>query len=447
MTGFDFNTIFVSLIWIFASVSVVSGIYLVVRSFLRFRYQVNQSVNMDLEMIRVTQKDIPEGRQQQSSAEAWKEEILAMEQLLSSLTTLKSKGGFLKSLFFDMPTIVFEIANPSSSEEIFFYLSVPKRFRENAEKQVHSFFPHAVIEKVSDYTIFSPESHTAVSVLELTHGHSLPLRTYRTVDVDPLNEISNALSKLNTIEEGAAIQILLARTNMSWRKDGKKIAQKMQEGKRLKDARSNSIFYETSSTVGREILDILKNPKHRERIKEEKKQVSLTPEEQELVKSIDEKTNKGAFRSNIRLIASGATQERAEEILGHMENAFGQFENPEVNSFRIKKRISEKRSVYDFIFRNFDDETQMILTVEELASIFHFPISTTATPKIKWLKSGTAPPPVNIPQDGLLLGFNDYRGIKTDIRITDNDRRRHMYVIGQTGVGKSVYLQEMAKKD
>ena len=447
MAGFDFNTILIPLTWIFASAALLSGTFLVIRSFLCFRYQVNQSVNMDLEMIRVTRKEAPEG-EREKNAEAWKEEIFAMEQLLSSLTVLKLKGNFFKKWFFDTPTIVFEIANPSSSEEIFFYLSVPKRFRESAEKQVHSFFPHAVIEKVPDYTIFSPGSHTAVAVLELKHGHSLPLRTYRTVDVDPLNEISNALSKLNTAEEGAAIQVLLARATTGWRREGKRIAQKMQEGKRLHDAKHKSFLRSASSVVGKGLLEVMTGgPKKDTPGGEEKKAVNLTPEEQELVKSIDAKTNKGAFSVNIRLIASGATQERAEEILGHMENAFGQFENPEVNNFRVKKRVREKKAVYDYIFRNFDDETQMVLTVEELASIFHFPISTTETPKIKWLKAGAAPPPVNIPQEGILLGYNDYRGAKTDIRITDNDRRRHMYVIGQTGVGKSVYLQEMAKKD
>lgn len=442
MSAFDLNIILVPLAYLSASFAFISGLLLVIRSFFRFRYQVNQSVNMDLEMIKVIRKEAPEGENKQS-AESWKEEIFPMEQLLSSLTMLRPKGNLLKQLFFDTPTIVFELVNPSTSEEIFFYLSVPKVFRENAEKQVHSFFPHAVIEKVSDYTIFSPHSYTAVSVLDLAHGHSLPLRTYRTVDIDPLSEISNALSRLHDIEEGAAIQILLSRTNTKWRKKGKRIAQRMQEGKRLKEA-NRSHLSELSSAFSKELTKTVTNQK---KDSFEEKNVNLTPEEQELVKSIDEKSNKGAFRANIRLIASAKTQERAEEILGHMENAFGQFANPEVNSFRVKKRIKEKRAVYDFIFRNFDDEIEMVLTVEELASIFHFPISTTGTPKIKWLKSGAAPPPVNIPADGLLLGYNDYRGTKTDIRITDNDRRRHMYVIGQTGVGKSVYLQEMAKKD
>lgn len=442
MEGFDLNIILMPLGALFGFVSLVSGIFLVARSFFRFRYQVNQSLNMDLEVIKVMRKKGGEGQGQ--SADAWKDEIHAMEQLLSSLATLKPLGNFFKKLFFEAPNIVFEIANPSSSEEIFFYLSIPKRYRESAEKQIHSFFPHAVVEKVTDYTIFSPGSYTAVSLLDLKESHALPLKTYRTLDVDPLNEISNSLSKLETEAEGAAIQILLAPAGVAWRSEGRKIAQKMQEGKRLKDARKGDSL---TKGLGKSMVSALSPVEKKQPVREEKKAVVLTPEEQELVKSIDNKASKGAFRVNIRLLASAATQERAEAILGHMENAFGQFENPEVNSFRIKRRSKGKDAVYDYIFRNVDDETAMVLTVEELASVFHFPISTTETPKIKWLKAGAAPPPVNIPTEGILLGYNEYRGAKTEVRITENDRRRHMYVVGQTGVGKSNYLQEMAKKD
>lgn len=444
---FDLNIVLYPLAYLFGFFSLASGSFLVVRSFLRFRYQVNQSLNMDLEVVKVIRKK--ENENQTQNAESWKDEILAMEQLLASLASLKPTGNFLKKLFFEAPNIVFEIANPSSSEEIFFYLSVPKRYRESAEKQIHSFFPHAVVEKVTDYTIFSPGSFTAVSVLELKQSHALPLRTYKNLGVDPLNEISNSLSKLQTEAEGAAIQILLSPAGAGWRGEGRKIAQKMQEGKRLKDARPQSFAADVGKQVGKGMVSMMttKPTPEKPAISEEKKTVVLTPEEQELVKSIDGKASKAAFRANIRLLASAATEARAEEILGHLENAFGQFENPEVNSFRIKKRTKGKNAVYDYIFRNVDDESAMVLSVEELASVFHFPISTTETPKIKWLKAGAAPPPVNIPTEGILLGYNEYRGAQSEIRITDNDRRRHMYVIGQTGVGKSNYLQEMAKKD
>jgi hypothetical protein len=446
MGGFDINTVLVPVAWISAFAAIVSGGLLIIRSFFRFRYQVNQSVNMDLEVVKVTKGGASTEKREQQNAEAWKDEILAMEQLLASLSVLKPKGSFLKNLFFDTPTIIFEIANPSANEEISFYLSIPKRYRESIEKQVHGFFPHAVVEKVPEYTIFSPGSRAAVSILGLKESHALPLKTYRTLNIDPLNGITNALSKLETNDEGAAIQLILTQTGNGWRSAGRSIAQKMQEGKRLKDVQNEaSIFRGVGQQVGKEMANTLFRKKRFD--EREEKAVILTPEEQELVKSIDSKASKTAFRVNVRLLASAATDERAEEILAHMENAFAQFENPEVNLFRVKRRPKSRQPVYDYIFRNFDDENSMILNVEEIASIFHFPISTTETPKIKWLKAGAAAPPINVPSEGLLLGYNDYRGTRTDIRITDNDRRRHMYVIGQTGVGKSNYLQEMAKKD
>jgi hypothetical protein len=179
----------------------------------------------------------------------------------------------------------------------------------------------------------------------------------------------------------------------------------------------------------------------------ESKPVQLTPEEQELVKSIEMKSSKTGFKVNIRLVASAATQERAHVILGQMENAFSQFENGNINCFQVRKRGKKQTIAYDFIFRNFRDDEAIILNNEEISSIYHLPISVTEAPKIKWLKSNAAPPPLDIPQEGIILGFNEYRGAKTDIRISDKDRRRHLYTIGQTGTGKSNFLQEMAKQD
>lgn len=446
-SGFDWNVILVPLTVLFGLLSIFSGVFLVLRSMLRFRLSVSQSMNADLEVVKVSRPEPSQGDGQNRAADAWRDEIVAMEQLLASISALKSKGSWWKRLIYHTPSIVFEIANPSTSEEIFFYISVPKRFRESIEKQVHSFFPSAVIEKVPDYTVFSPESSTAVATIGLSKNYALPLRTYRVLEVDPLNEISNSLSRLKTESEGAAVQIILSNAPSHWRSSGREIAQRMQGGKRLRDAHQKSFLHGAGKELGKGMIGVLSAQTGEHKNDPEEKQVALTPEEQEMVKSIEGKSNKAAFQVNIRIIATAATHDRAEEILAQIENSFSQFENPDVNSFKVLRRIKEKQAVFEYIFRTFDEEHSCILGVEELASIFHFPISTTETPKIKWLKSGSSAPPINIPADGLLLGFNDYRGAKTEIRITDNDRRRHLYAIGQTGAGKSNFLQEMAKKD
>ena len=443
--GFDLGIILWPLTFVSGGLALLSGVLLIVRSFLLLRFEVAQSLNTDLEVVQVSRVKTDESKPK--GGEEWREEIKGMEQLLTSLASLKRVVPWWQHFFFTPPHLIFEIANPSSSEEIFFYLSVPKRFRESVEKQIHSFFPHAVVEKVPEYTIFSPAGKTATATLSLKESAALPLKTYKTLSVDPLNEISNSLSKLDTVTEGASIQIVLAPAPAHWRKTSRHIAEKMQEGKRLRDAHPESVAAKIGKGVLQGAGQVLLQQNAKEQKQVEEKHVALTPEEQELVKAIDGKASQAAFSVNIRLLTSAATEERAEEILAHLENAFSQFENPEINALRSRRAKRSKQIAYDYIFRNFSPETSILLSAEELASIFHFPISTTETPKIKWLKAGSAPPPINIPKEGILLGYNDYRGAKSEIRITDNDRRRHMYVIGQTGVGKSNYLQEMAKKD
>ncbi len=437
--------ILICLVIIFATLSIVTGAMLVMRSFFGVRMQLNRSMNIDLEIIRVAQNKQNE-TEQINNPEAWKEEIGAMEQLLTTIAHIREHKSFWKTLIYGNPQIILEIAKPADSEEIFFYMAVPKKFRANIEKQVTSYFPEASIDKADDYTIFSPGSATAMSILTLKDTHALPIKTYEMMEVDPLNEISNALSNLKSAQEGACMQIILTKAQSGWSSKGRTIAHKMQQGKRLKDVYTPSVV----GKVGKAFSDVVSttsSSKKNDTSYKENNIVQLTPEEQELVKAIELKTTKTAFSVNIRLIASAASQERAENILGHLENAFSQFEYRNVNHFQVRKRTQKKSIAYRYIFRLYNKKNAPVLNTEEIASIFHFPISTTETPKIKWLKSGAAPPPINVPQEGIVLGYNEYRGVKTDIRLTDGDRRRHLYTIGQTGAGKSTFLQELAKQD
>ncbi len=438
-----FTLIFSGLVMLF------SGAYFILHSFFGFRAHINRSLSMDIELIRVSRPMQNQDKEGKKTNEMWKEEIGAMEQLLASLITIKDKKGFFYKFIYDEPAISFEIANSSREEEIVFFVGIPKKFRELVEKQIHSFFPNAVLEKSEDYNIFYPGSSTEAAVLTLKNKHFLPIKTYENLEVDPLNAITNALSKFEKISEGGAIQLVMRPAKAGWRWKGRSIAHEMQQGKRLKDVYSPSFIHGASKHTGKFLSEAIKatNKKKDAPSYENEKPVQLTPEEQELIKGIEKKSGKTAFEVNIRLVASSNTKERSQQILAQLENSFSQFENADFNCFKIKSRVKAKDVAYDFIFRNFIPEQSVILSVEEIASLFHLPISVTEAPKIKWLKSGNAQPPINIPEKGILLGFNNFRGTKTPIRITDNDRRRHLYAIGQTGTGKSNFLQEMAKQD
>lgn len=451
MQTIDLNSLITILVYLSALVVLASGALLVVASFLKFRSQINQSMNLDLEIIRVSKaENLANENPERKTHEMWKEEIGAMEQLLMAIAGNKDRRSILSRLIYGSPCVSLEIANSAKDEEIIFYIAIPKKFRESIEKQIHSFFPNAVLEKTRDYNIFFPGSATEASIVKLKNKYILPVRTYENMEVDPLNAITNAMSKLETVSEGAAIQLVLKPAKLAWRSKGRKIAQEMQQGKRLKEA-NRGMLSKAGSGFGRAVSDVISPASKKENFSSnEPKPVQLTPEEQELVKGIENKASKTGYYANIRLVASSASFERSQIILSQLENAFSQYENGDINCFRIKKRVKKKDVAYNFIFRNFVEDDASILNSEEIASIFHLPISTTETPKIKMLKSNSAPPPTDIPADGentIALGFNEYRGTKTPIRILDNDRRRHLYTIGQTGTGKSNFLQEMAKQD
>ena len=118
----------------------------------------------------------------------------------------------------------------------------------------------------------------------------------------------------------------------------------------------------------------------------------------------------------------------------------------------MNKKQNRSILIRNYIFRYFLSGTffhrKQILNTEEIASIFHFPHSKyNKTPEIKWQEYRIIKAPNNIPKEGMLIGYNDYRGEKTEIRIKHEDRFRHFYIIGQTGTGKTTLMIVMAKQD
>jgi hypothetical protein len=113
---------------------------------------------------------------------------------------------------------------------------------------------------------------------------------------------------------------------------------------------------------------------------------------------------------------------------------------------RVKGRALNNLA-YNFSFRLFDKSQRVVLNSEEIASILHFPTAFTKSPIVHWLLAKSAPPPTNLPKEGVILGESVYQGQKEIVRIKKNDRRRHIYVIGQTGTGKTTLLKNIAEQD
>ena len=375
-----------------------------------------------------------------------KERIALMEQFLGSFVNLRM--GKIKSLRGGMPYIVFEMAVHSKGENIHTYISVPKNLESILEKQVHGFFPDAEVEKVKDYNIFNYKGASVASQLVLSKISILPLLTYQTLSADPLGNILTAMSKIEQKSEGAAFQLIL---RPQQDKEQKKLAQQviseMQRGLDFSNAFKNVV-----GSAKKDVKEFLTPNLSMLKTEENKKEEDFARGaiDETTIKALQAKLNKHHFLTSIRLVASAQDEFRAQHILSEMEAAFVQFDSAVGNSLKpkkVKKGGKFRRFIFQFSFRIPDDKLSSLLSTEEIVSLFHFPTTRLSSIGVRTLKHKFAKPPEDMPREGIILGENIYRGEKTLVRMTKNDRRRHLYTVGQTGTGKSNLMYNMAKQD
>lgn len=432
----------VEIIFLFLAFFILSTFIIIYFKVLRTR-KITRSLNMTMVQVSVPKQAEPS---ESNKAEIIKENISVMEQLFAALSNIRE--DMLKRLIYGPFHISFEVATPIDSNEIFFYVGVPRKFLSIVEKQINSFYQNAVIERISDYNIFVAGGGAAASYMTLKKSFIFPIKTYKGLETDPLLSITSALSKI-PLGKGASLQILIRPAGTAWQAKSKEVVKMMQKGKGFNGSTAeDSVIYKILKGLSEVIVD----PGKQTAEKSENEPIRLTQSQEELIKIVDTKASKVGYEANIRLVTSAPNKEEAEELLKELENSFTQFNAPDTNGFKITEAFLGKskflnKTFYNFIFRHFEDNKKVILNTEELSSLFHFPIFNTDTPQIKWLKSKQSPPPANTPNEGLLLGYNAYRGENKDIRIGREDRRRHMYIIGQTGTGKSSFMSGMIKED
>ena len=430
------NVMFYFLMSITAMLLAIAGfaVYWILR--LGKKEEINYSLNLALILVSVPlHKDKDKKTADQAEV---KKMIEVMEQFYSSIA--KVKEGWLKGMFQGPSALAFEIALHMIGEEVHFYLSVPRKYVDTVEKQITGFLNGAKVEVVEDYNIFNPVGATAASYLNLSRSFFLPIKTYQNLETDPLNFIANAMSKLEFHGEGCAVQVLI-KPNQSWQDDAKKIIWEMKSGKSFREAYSM-----VKKNVFEHIVASMNSKKNEEEDKKNKPAMAI---DEPTIKAMEQKASKIGFDANIRLVASALTQTRAEAILGSLEHAFSQFENPNFNGFTIKRVAGKQlqKLLYNFSFRHFNNQQTMTLNTEELTSIFHFPTPYLETKNIKSLKARSAPMPSGMPAEGIIVGKNIYRGVEQPIRMAKDDRRRHYYVLGQTGTGKTVSMKNMIIQD
>lgn len=381
--------------------------------------------------------------EQRSGAKDFKESIGIMAQLFDSLHSIHSgkwKNKFTGEDFLSLEYVVRE-------DQTYFYFVVPSELTSLVEKQITGFFPDAYVEQVEEYNIFKPDSKTAAKALTLKKHFMYPIKSFQRLSSDPINNLTNALSKLN-FNDGAVIQIMIKPTD-NWQKEGREEAKNVlnQKPKKhllsLNPVKMFAAFFEF--LIGTNTKKDAKSP-------EASRTTPMTDEE---VKDLEQKNTSKGYETIIRIICSGNDEGEVKSNLTNIVSTFAQFASQSANRFSSVKHYPEKQIIEDYILRRFSypflqklTRKKAILSSDEIASVFHLPnIRFNKTPGIHWQNYKIAPAPKDMPKEGLLLGHNHYRGVTTEIRIAKEDRFRHFYVIGQTGTGKSSIFQIMLRQD
>jgi len=387
-----------------------------------FHFEIKTSLNYQLFLISVPRDFASE----EEKRKEMKDFISPFEQLIEKFSHYNKN-------------IILELVNPHDSEEIRFYLAISRKDTDLLIKIASSLFPFAKIEPIEDYTIFAPKGKTIGGILKLKESFVLPIKDFSSAKEDVLATLLNAFSK-TTKEEGMGLQIIFQADKTKKDKIFATVRKGLLEGKTLKEALA------APSTI---IKDSLKKQLSQSDKDEKEKQKPKIVDES-LVKLVEEKSHYPLYNTNIRLLVSAITQERAEELFSHLKEAFNAFYNPLGNDFsmnKIKAGRSLKRLAYDFSFRHFRNSQICSLNSLELSTIYHLPHPLIENSRVKWLKARSSPPPLNLPQEGAILGISLFEGQEKEVRIKSEDRRRHIYVVGQTGTGKTTLLKSAFIQD
>ncbi|MEX2006816.1 MAG: ATP-binding protein [Candidatus Saccharimonadales bacterium] len=371
------------------------------------------------------------------------DENISRAQVLYSILSSTFQKGF-RPRFYGQRHIALEIV--ANKGLVHFYAAVPVALVGVVEQAIVSAYPTARLEEAPEHNIFSPVGRitgTMGGELVLKENFAYPIATYQDLKRDSMQALLNALSTL-TKDDGAGVQILLRPAEASWRKKATTEADKKRRGGSPKPGGPAAVFWYLG-----QVFSALTKPPDTSSTDKESGPSDISSLDQSIIAAIEEKTKQPGYEVLIRLVASSNISHRAQTILNNLVATFALFDAPGKNGFKFVPTKDIENFVTAYILRFFSpDNTSNILNATELATLFHFPDQQNIpTSQLGRQASKQVDGPRNIPEEGLLLGYNMFRGAKKPIRLAEADRARHMYVVGQTGTGKSTFLENLALQD
>lgn len=385
---------------------------------------------------------------------SFRELVGSMEQFFAGLNYMGNSGSNN-----NLDHFTIEIAQNNTGKQVCIYVAVPDDRTEMLEKHILAIHPTAkIVEMPDDYNIFNPEGVVMSSYAELIEHEALPIKTVNIensqdgLSTDPMSQILQVFAKLHDDGEGASIQYIIEPSSYNYKKEFEDALKQVKDGEKIEKKHKNAIFSDVDKAFGNELLSFFtpakiedEDPEKKAKEKEEK----LKNVDQNKIDLINKKLGSPITRANIRIFASAQTRDRTEQIIHDIESSFEQFRAPFGNAIKFV-RVPDRKifdQAHSFSYRMFRDEQTLPLSFRELATIVHFPFGVLGMHSLKTAQSGVGPAPLEMVEGGVLLGYNNYNGKQSQIFYKSEDRMRHLYVIGQTGTGKTSILKNLIAQD
>ncbi len=395
----------------------------------------------------------------------FKEQIGKAEQFYRALhetRDLNLYNVFIKRWIWGKPQISFELQ--FEEQELSFVIVCDPYYKSIIQKLVTSFYESAEIEEIpKDKRIDLKTNNAYVNGFYLYTKEDFwyPIQTYKNLEDDALNEVANSFSKLDKSEK-AVVQMVIHPKSKRWRKKAQKEGTRLFKGKKKKGHLDVPIIGPILSAIWwlPKVMMTGYDPAvdggtNAPGASGGDSYVRMLQSEEEVAKAIGEKALQSGFDTITRVMVSTPHgPDKCQEILNGIFVAFNAFKGKGKNYFENRRIFFINKINSPIIHHNYRlrlsnlFEFNSILASEELGTIFHFPDARyNRIPTIRWMDYKVLPPPINLPQEGVILGKNVYRGEERLVHMLRNDRTRHTYVVGKSGSGKSVLLWNMAWQD
>ena len=371
------------------------------------------------------------------------DENISKAQVLYNIIASTAQKDDFKTKYYGQLHVGLELI--ASSGFVYFYVTAPSSLIAVVRQAITSAYPTAQVEEYDEHNFFDDKGslkgvHSGEMVLK--NEFAYPIATYMDSKKDVMQSILNAFGSLDETDS-AGMQILIRPAKSGWTKEAQTVISAKKKGDK-KQSIGKAVLGFTKEVVTAPV----KSPDDdADKGKDAPKEISGT--DQLLIESIESKIKHPGFEVLIRLLVSSDVDEKSKAIHNNIAASFALFEAPGQNGFKQTEIKDIKEAITAFNLRLFPVERDKdILNTIELASLFHIPDqSHIPTTQLERQSSKQVDGPRSMSDEGLLLGENVFRGNRKKITLNDEDRMRHMYIVGQTGTGKSVFLENMALQD